>query len=156
MTTSMKYIEPTASPIELPSQMKPGGDLLLRSFHGIWCAENENNGPNLTQTGRLLIMLGLIQAREEKRTKLGKREPEVSSYGGGHADVGQMTKDGKFGLSLVIQTLWPDEDRTSVQLRDEIQWLVFEGFEALKAEADQSELMKKLTFYVDKAQVPED
>jgi len=157
MTTSTHYVEPPASIIKLPKQMRPtGGDIGLRSFRGIWCAENENNGPNLTQTAILLTMLGLIKARQDNVDKLGKKQPGPGDVGGGHADIGQITKDGKFGLSLVIQTLWSDENRTPTQLRDEMQWLVFEGFEALKAEADQSELMKKLAFYVDKAQVSED
>ena len=147
MATEIQYVVPLQSIIELPAKMRPGGDLVLRSFHGIWCAENENNGPNLTDTARLLIMLGLIQARVDNLSALSQRKPPVAK-GGGHTDIGQVTKDGKFGLSLVIQTLWPDENRTAAQLRDEIQWLVFHGFETLEAESDQTELIKKFTRYI--------
>ncbi|MED5350749.1 MAG: hypothetical protein VYB50_04590 [Candidatus Thermoplasmatota archaeon] len=147
MTSDTNYVVPSASMIEVPRKMRPGGDIGLRSFRGIWCNENENNGPNLSQTGILLIMLGLVKARDDEMDKLGQKSPNITA-GGGHTDIGQVTKDGKFGLSLVIQTLWPDEDRTSTQLRDEIQWLVFKGFEVLEAEADQSELMKKMISFV--------
>lgn len=147
MATEIQYVVPVQSIIELPAKMRKGGDLLLRSFHGIWCAENEDKGPNLSDAARLLIMLGLIQAREEKLPALGQKKPPVAK-GGGNADIGQVTKDGKFGLSLVIQTLWPDENRTPVQLRDEIQWLVFHGFETLEGESDQAQLMEKFTRYI--------
>ena len=156
MTNDTDYVTPSASAIELPKQMRlEGGDIGLRSFRGIWCDESENNGPNLTQVGRLLILLGLVKSREEEVEKLGRKEPGISQ-GGGHTDIGQVTGDGIFGLSLVIQALWPDSDRTPSQLRDEIQWLVFEGFEALKDEADQSKLMDKLLFFVGKGEDSED
>tara|TARA_Y100000589_G_C27060737_1_gene591194 strand:- start:78 stop:545 length:468 start_codon:yes stop_codon:yes gene_type:complete len=143
MSDETNYISPSQSMIELPHKMRPGGDLELRSFRGIWCDETENNGPDLSQTAILLIQLGLIKAREEERETLGQKKPDTGP-GGGYTDIGQVTGDGKFGLSFVIQTLWPDQNRTPTQLVQEIQWLVFEGYEALKEEADQYELMKKL------------
>ena len=98
MTSDTNYVVPSASMIEVPRKMRPGGDIGLRSFRGIWCNENENNGPNLSQTGILLIMLGLVQARDDEMDKLGQKNPNITA-GGGHTDIGRSPRTALSGTS---------------------------------------------------------
>lgn len=132
--------------------------LEYRTLRGIW---PDQPIMNFSEQSRILCILGLVKSLEEKLTSLGKRAPADVGTGDNaqsSSDIGQITvENGESGLSETIQILWPDESRTSINLRDEIQWLVFKGFQALKDDwLDAETIWEKLLLYSNHEQVKAD
>lgn len=116
---------------------------------------------NFSEQSRILCILGLVKSLEERLTSLGKRSPAEVGTGdnaSSSSDIGQITvENGESGLSETIQILWPDENRSSTNLRDEIQWLVFKGFKALKEDwLDAKTVWEKLFLYSDHEKIKAD
>ena len=140
---SIKHVIPTGGTISLPDGMSDSSQ--YTSLRGIWCKYTAvgTKHMNYTDQSRALLLLGLVHSIESKIEKLGQLE---SGPGGpGTSDVGQLTYDGRSGLSSTIQIIWKDEDRTPNQLKKEMQWLIHQGFAALQDEwIEKDVLLSKL------------
>ena len=140
---SIDFVEPTKGTISIPEGMTTSTQ--FTSLRGLWCSPDgtPTQHMNFTDRSRILLLLGLVHSLENKVDKLGVAEPGPA--GPGTSDIGQVTYDGRSGLAITIQLLWPDSERNSNQLYKEIQWLVNQGFKALKDEWKDSEtLLEKL------------
>ena len=142
---SEDYVIPTQGTISIPEGMNDSA--VFTTLRGIWAKETvvEGERMNFTDRSRVLLLLGLIYSYEND-LPLGRAESAKS--GKGTSDVGQVTFDGKSGLSIVIQEIWKDDSRDSQQLKQEIQWLVNKGFEVLSQEwLDAETILTKLMTY---------
>ena len=128
----MKFISPTSSTITIPKEMFENDS--YKFFRGLWL---DSVNIQYSTQARILCIFGIIKSVEEGLTELGKRtvgKAGEGDSGPGTTDIGQLTYDGRSGLSETIQILWPNIERTPANLRDEIQWLVFKGFEVMRNE----------------------
>ena len=128
----MTFVSPIKSIITIPKEMFENDN--YKFFRGVWM---DNVNIQFSTQARLLCIFGIIKSVEDELTEIGKRtvgRPGEGENGPSTADIGQLTYDGRAGLSETIQILWPNEGRTASNLRDEIQWLVFKGFEVMKNE----------------------
>ena len=145
------FITPSGGTFSLPPAMdQKSGEYnsTLSSFYETLIKKEKSKTLENTEISALLTILGIIKHCKSDSKKISKKE-SVQREKSSTTDVGQITDDGSYGIAYLIQKKWPDVNRDSKQLREEIAWFMDEGLSYLKTLTDKT-LLDEILFYTGK------